>query len=75
MGGSGNTILHDTPKSSRLLDPANPANNLFDTGFTITHTGDKSHDEREGDWSEIKRKIDSKQLKPFTAKSQEFREK
>ena len=57
MGGPGNTILHDTPKPPRLLDPANPANNLFDTGFTITRTGDRSHEE--GDWTEIKRKIET----------------
>ncbi len=72
MGGSGNTILHDTPKSSRLLDPANPANNLFDTGFTITRTGDKSHDEREGDWSEIKRKIETTDLKVKSSENNKF---
>ncbi len=43
-----------TPQKPRLLDPANPANNLFDTGFYTTRTGDKSHDEKEGNWSEIK---------------------
>ena len=59
VGGTGNTILHDTPKPPRLLDPANPANNLFDTGFTTTRTGDRSHDEGEGNWAEIKKKIET----------------
>ena len=58
-GGTDNTILHDTPKTPCLLDPANPANNLFDTGFYTTRTGDRSHDEEEGNWSEIKRKIET----------------
>ncbi len=61
MGGGGETILHDTPRPPRLLDPANPANNLFNTGFITTTADDRSHeyDEGEGDWSEIKRKIDT----------------
>ncbi|XP_064392105.1 2'-5'-oligoadenylate synthase 1-like [Halichondria panicea] len=59
VGATDNIILHDTPKTPRLLDPANPTNNLFDTGFTTTRTGDRSHDDGEGNWSEIKRKIET----------------
>ncbi len=48
------TRFYMTPQKPRLLDPANPANNLFDTRFYTTRTGDKSHDEKKGNWSEIK---------------------
>ena len=58
MGGSGETILHDYPRSPRLLDPANPANNLFDTGFTTTQAKDEYCEEKE-DWAELKRKIET----------------
>ena len=52
------TILHNSPRSPRLLDPANPANNLFDTGFTTTQANDE-YDEGEGDWAELKRRIET----------------
>lgn len=60
QSSGGPFLLDHTPQPPRMLDPANPANNLYETGFTVRHQdNDRSHDyeEGDGDWSELMRKI------------------
>ena len=62
MSTCGPFLLDKTPQPPRMLDPANPANNLFETGFTTRQRGnDRSHDyeEGDGDWSELMSKIET----------------
>lgn len=59
----GNLVPSTIP---RVIDPANPSNNLYDTGIGYYCANERSHDsdckEGDGDWTAFKNNIHSLDL-------------
>ena len=61
------------PNTPRLVDPANPANNVYRSGIGSYPPNDRSHDYDlgDGDWSEFARKIDNFNFEKTVAEIQD----